>query len=67
MEKIVAFTNIFCGFEKEELSADLMRHLPEAPNGVMDYLFVEIMLWGKREGYRWFNLGMAPLSGLEEP
>ena len=66
-EKILAFTNIFCGAEKEELSADLMRHQPEAPNGVMDYLFVELMLWGKREGYRWFNLGMAPLSGLEDP
>jgi phosphatidylglycerol lysyltransferase len=23
------------------------------------------MLWGKAEGYQWFNLGMAPLSGLE--
>jgi phosphatidylglycerol lysyltransferase len=65
--KIVAFANIFCGAEGEELSADLMRHLPEAPYGVMDYLFVELMLWGKREGYRWFNLGMAPLSGLEDP
>jgi len=66
-EKVLAFTNIFCGAEKEELSADLMRHLPTAPNGIMDYLFVELMLWGKREGYRWFNLGMAPLSGLEGP
>jgi phosphatidylglycerol lysyltransferase len=63
--KILAFTNIFLGAEKEELSADLMRFLPEAPNGVMDYLFIELMLWGKREGYEWFNLGMAPLSGLE--
>jgi phosphatidylglycerol lysyltransferase len=63
--KIIAFTNIFLGAEKEEISADLMRHQTEAPNGVMDYLFVELMLWGKREGYRWFNLGMAPLSGLE--
>jgi phosphatidylglycerol lysyltransferase len=63
--KILAFTNIFLGAEKEELSADLMRFLPEAPNGVMDYLFIELMLWGKREGYKWFNLGMAPLSGLE--
>jgi len=63
--KIVAFTNILLGAEKEEISADLMRHHIEAPNGVMDYLFVELMLWGKREGYRWFNLGMAPLSGLE--
>ena len=24
------------------------------------------MLWGKAQGYQWFNLGMAPLSGLEE-
>ena len=23
------------------------------------------MLWGKEEGYKRFNLGMAPLSGLE--
>jgi phosphatidylglycerol lysyltransferase len=23
------------------------------------------MLWGKQAGYRWFSLGMAPLSGLE--
>lgn len=64
--RIVAFANLFLGAGKEELSADLMRHLPEAPNGVMDYLFVEIMLWGRREGYQWFNMGMAPLSGLED-
>ena len=31
----------------------------------MDFLFVGLMLWGQQEGYRWFNLGMAPLSGLE--
>jgi phosphatidylglycerol lysyltransferase len=31
----------------------------------MDYLFVELMLWGARAGYGQFNLGMAPLSGLE--
>ncbi len=63
--KILAFTNIWVGAEKEELSLDLMRYLPESPYGVMDYLFIQLMLWGKKEGYRWFNLGMAPLSGLE--
>ncbi len=42
-----------------------MRHLPDAPVGVMDYMFIELMLYGKEQGYRWFNLGMAPLSGLE--
>jgi phosphatidylglycerol lysyltransferase len=64
--KIVAFANMWQGAEKEELSIDLMRYLPDAPHNVMEYLFVQFMLWGKREGYRWFNLGMAPLSGLED-
>ena len=48
--------------EREELSIDLMRHHRRRAAGVMDYLFVELMLWGQRQGYRWFNLGMAPLS-----
>ena len=42
-----------------------MRYGGDAPKGVMDYLFVQIMLWGKAQGYQWFSLGMAPLSGLE--
>lgn len=43
-----------------------MRYLPDSPDGVMDYLFTQLMLWGRQEGYRWFNLGMAPLSGLDD-
>jgi phosphatidylglycerol lysyltransferase len=62
--RVIAFGNIWPGNGKEELSTDLMRHLPDAPNGVMDCLFVNMMLWGKARGYRWFDLGMAPLSGL---
>ena len=31
----------------------------------MDLIFLHLMLWGKGEGYRWFDLGMAPLSGFE--
>jgi phosphatidylglycerol lysyltransferase len=64
--EIVAFANLWLGAEKEELSADLMRYRPGCPEGLMDYLFVELMLWGRQEGYQWFNLGMAPLSGLED-
>jgi phosphatidylglycerol lysyltransferase len=64
--KAVAFANVLTGAERGEISVDLMRHLPdEAPSGVMDFLFIELMLWGKREGYRYFNLGMSPFSGLE--
>jgi phosphatidylglycerol lysyltransferase len=32
-------------------------------NGVMDGLFAWLFAWAKQEGYQWFNLGMAPLSG----
>jgi phosphatidylglycerol lysyltransferase len=63
--RIVAFANVLTSAGRHELSIDLMRHTAEAPRGVMDYLFVELMLWGAREGYAQFNLGMAPLSGLE--
>jgi phosphatidylglycerol lysyltransferase len=64
--QIVAFSNLWLGAQKEEISADLMRYTPDYPGGIMDYLFIELMLWGKSEGYRWFNMGMAPLSGLED-
>jgi phosphatidylglycerol lysyltransferase len=63
--RIVAFANVWTG-GREEASIDLMRHPPDAPNGVMDFLFVELMLWAKDQGFAWFNLGMAPLSGLAE-
>lgn len=63
--RIVAFANVLASAGRRELSIDLMRHLPDAPRSVMDYLFVELMLWGAREGYDHFNLGMAPLFGLE--
>jgi phosphatidylglycerol lysyltransferase len=64
--KMIAFANLWLGGAKEELSVDLMRHLPEAPHGVIDYLFLNLMLWGAQNGYQWFNLGMAPLPGLED-
>jgi len=63
---IVAFANLWLGAEREELSVDLMRHGPGAPYAAMDYLFLELMLWGKSEGYKWFNIGGAPLSGLTD-
>jgi phosphatidylglycerol lysyltransferase len=62
---ISAFANLWPSGTKDELSIDLMRFGPDAPRGAMDYLFIELMLWGRAQGYRWFNLGMAPLAGLE--
>lgn len=63
--EIVAFANLWKGGTGVELSLDLMRYSDKAPKGIMDYLFTEVMLWGKDNGYAEFSLGMAPLSGLE--
>ena len=63
---IVAFSNIWTGAGREELSIDLMRQVPDSTPGIMELLFVELMLWGKEQGYRRLNLGMAPLAGLED-
>jgi len=65
MGQIKAFANIWQTNGKEELSIDLMRYDSESPKGIMDFLFTELMLWGKSENYQWFSLGMAPLAGLE--
>ncbi|MCH2169777.1 bifunctional lysylphosphatidylglycerol flippase/synthetase MprF [Myxococcota bacterium] len=65
--RIVAFANLWLGADKREVSPDLMRFSPEnSPSGVMEYLFVELMLWAKEAGYEQFNLGMAPLTGLSD-
>jgi len=62
---VVAFANLWESAEQEELSVDLMRFGPGAPEHAMEVLFLDTMLWGRERGYRWFNLGMAPLSGLD--
>ncbi|PRH84581.1 hypothetical protein C5L14_25600 [Labrys okinawensis] len=62
--RIVAFANIWRGADKQEYTVDLMRYLPEGPAGMMDLLFIGLLAQAKSEGFAWFNLGMAPLSGL---
>ncbi len=62
--RIIAFANAWISGRKEEVEADLMRHTADAPPGIMRYVLVEMMLWARSEGFRWFNLGMASLSGL---
>jgi len=60
----IAFANLMTTDEKREATIDLMRYTPDAPRGVMDYLFVKLMLHCQAEGYAQFGLGMAPMSGM---
>jgi len=64
--KIVAFATLWITSSKTAFSMDLMRYSDEAPKNVMDYLFVELLQWGKDEGYQAFEFGVAPLAGLQD-
>jgi phosphatidylglycerol lysyltransferase len=66
-EKIIAFLNIIPDYGRNEGTYDLMRKTADAPNGIMDYLLVELFKYFKSQGIQYVNIGMAPLSGLEEP
>lgn len=64
-DNIQAFVTFLASNGPNEASIDLMRYdLKTAPNGIMDYLFVKLLLHFKEEGVTFFDLGMAPLSNV---
>lgn len=65
-DEIIAFSNLWSSADGSELSLDLMRYLENSMAGVIDFLLVETMLWGRENGYKTFSLGMAPLAGLDK-
>ncbi len=66
-EKVVAFLNIIPDFARGEGTYDLIRKTTDAPNGVMDFIIVELFLYLKSEGYSFANMGFAPMSGIDDP
>ncbi len=64
--EITAFANIIPEYQRNEASVDLMRHLPEAEKGSMDFLFVSLIEWAREKGYATFNVGLSSLSGVGE-
>src|SRR6188508_66506 len=63
---MVAFATLMTTDTKEDASVDLMRYVPSAPPGTMDVLLVRLLQYFQSQGYRRFDLGMAPLSGIAE-
>ena len=66
-ERVVAFLNVIPDYVKGESTYDLLRKTKDAPNGVMDYILVEMFNHMKSEGFETVNLGFAPMSGLKDP
>lgn len=64
--RILAFVNLVPSCKTNEATADLMRRRTEAPNGVMDFVFVKLFLHFKERGVERFNLGMAPMAGFHQ-
>lgn len=64
--RIVAFATLWTVPTRSIFSIDLMRYVADGPARIMDYLFVELILWGRGQGYAAFDFGMAPLSGLDD-
>jgi phosphatidylglycerol lysyltransferase len=64
--RVLAFVNLIPSYRAGTATIDLMRRRTEAPNGIMDYLFVKLFLRSKEQGFKCFNLGMAPMAGFQD-
>jgi len=63
--EIIAFASIIPSYDKNQsVSMDLMRFKKEIPNNTMTYLILNLLISYKKNGYKFFNLGMAPLSNV---
>lgn len=57
----IGFATIWPSVEQREVAVGLLRYLPDLPAGIIEYLFINAMNWGKAQGFKTFNLGVAPL------
>ncbi len=64
-EKVHAFLNMIPDYASGEATYDLIRKVPDAPNGVLDMLLARTFIYLQEQNYRSVNIGMAPLSGIE--
>ncbi len=66
-EKVVGFANLISDYKTGEANFDLMRKTEDAPNGTMDFLFARMFDYLKEIGFKSCNMGMVPMSGIDEP
>jgi phosphatidylglycerol lysyltransferase len=64
-ENIYAFLNLIPDNVMGEATYDMVRKSADAPNDILDLLFVNTFMYLKKQGFQTVNLGLAPLSGIE--
>ncbi len=62
--ELKGFATIMPMYDGETLSVDLMRFKKIELNGIMDYMFANIFEYAKENGFKYFNLGLAPLADV---
>ncbi|MEO5723698.1 MAG: phosphatidylglycerol lysyltransferase domain-containing protein [Ilumatobacteraceae bacterium] len=62
--RIAAFANIVPTFKGNDGNFDMMRRDPDAPNGVMEYLFVAMIRRFRDDGRSGMTLGLAPMANI---
>jgi phosphatidylglycerol lysyltransferase len=65
-EKVLAFLNLIPDYAPGEMTYDLLRTARDAPAGISDFLVVETIRYLTSRGYKFFNMGFAPMSGIEK-
>jgi len=60
----LAFVNQIKSYGEGEVTIDMMRHKENAPSGSMDYVFAKLLMQLHKEGFKYFSLGLAALSGV---
>lgn len=65
-ERIVAFVNLLPTYRSTIGNFDLMRRRPDAPNGVMEALFVAMIERCREQGMSGLDLGLAPLANVDD-
>jgi phosphatidylglycerol lysyltransferase len=66
-DKIISFLNLIPDYSPDEATYDLLRKTHDAPNGIMDFMIIEMFKYFRTAGYKYLNLGFAPLSGIDDP
>ena len=61
--RLIAFSNVWT--HRDLATCDLMRFADEGPGGGMTHMQLRLLLWAQQQGFARFDLGLAPLAGLE--
>jgi len=62
-DEIIAFVSLmYRDPQKDIIGIDLMRFKNDVPNSTMDFIFTQLLIHFKENGYNHFSFGLAPLA-----